>query len=358
MKSSTLEVFIIILILIIQFCIINPIEKVILYTPNNVDRRPVCLKNEVIMDYSFKCMGTPSGHMETLTIALFLFYAYYKNSNKYKILLTSLSLIIMMACERMYSERHNLYQVCFGTLLGIVYGIIYVQNFDINPLFICVFIVILLTILYFIKYSYIVDNQQIPDWVDKDLYYIQKNKTKNSTMKYIDLLATLSKPDIIYNTWNNFEKQMDDLVKTIDMIKIDIIIGIKSGGAFISNYIGKKYNKPYTYIKIKAKNIDSHSDFSKTLKYITTSNIYKDGYDVLEKPNIDVNGKNILLVDETVRTGNTVAAAKDYLTSLGSASITTAFIQDIQKSDFDYNIGIWPWGYDNFKNLLGTNSNL
>ena len=153
---------------------------------------------------------------------------------------------------------------------------------------------------------------------------------------------------------------LDALVDKIDISKVDAIIGIKSGGAFMANYLGKKYNKPYSYIKIKTKDYNYTTNTTTSMyAKIIYKNKWNYEYDIIEKPKIDVNGKNILLVDEIVDTGDTMKEIIKILKSEGTKSIIPmTFFQVVRPRNSKYTkidgliqgkekFICFPWGYDN-----------
>ena len=150
----------------------------------------------------------------------------------------------------------------------------------------------------------------------------------------------------LYLPWNLLEHNLDQLLILIQEKQYDCVIGIKSGGAIISNYIAQKLNIPCYYIKISSKCNKTFNDSFKKLKpsgdYIVCSGLNK-----------DISDLNVLLVDESVNSGNTLLKSKEYLLPK-CKSITMACIQKHSEIDIpeliylnnDITI-IWPWGYDN-----------
>ena len=70
-----------------------------------------------------------------------------------------------------------------------------------------------------------------------------------------------------------------------------------------------------------------------------------------------IKGRNIILIDELVSSGNTIKEAYKYLKQtkkVNNIYVTTIFLnKDLYKQDIkidyiiDRDIVVWPWGYDN-----------
>ena len=103
-------------------------------------------------------------------------------------------------------------------------------------------------------------------------------------------------------------------------IKYDAVVGIKTGGAIISDYISKKLNIKNYKIKIN----DSKYNCNKNkLNYSAFSDFYnkyfKEGkkeYEICEKIYDNLENKNMILIDETVGSGVTMKTAIQYLLSI------------------------------------------
>jgi hypoxanthine phosphoribosyltransferase len=331
-NTDKIDVFCIILIIIIHIIFINKLEKTLFYEKEHgINDRPDC-------DYSdynkVECMGTPSGHVEILIIMSYFVCICFPEYLRV-IIPVAIILIILMCIQRIITKRHNLYQVIYGIFFGIMYSFMYKSFSPKKSMIACSLVLFILLILCIIKNDHMIKNQKIPDYVDKSLYQII-DKKMNKKEKYFELFYLSLFPEKIkYYTWEKFEKYTDKLVGNIDINKIDIIVGIKSGGAFIANYIGEKYNKKYTYIKfIKVTENDAVRHLMKTLGIETHTKI--------EEINIeDIKDKNVLLTDDIKYSGKTINTASSYLMENGAKSVTQFIL-------YEYNVMscyIFPWGY-------------
>jgi hypoxanthine phosphoribosyltransferase len=114
---------------------------------------------------------------------------------------------------------------------------------------------------------------------------------------------------IYYSSWNNIE----NIIKNIKIQnKYDIVIGIKSGGAYISNYVAKINDIPNVgYIKIKKikqenENNGIYSRFNQSLY----NNMYK--LKSFYSP-IDLRNKRVLIVDDGLLSGKTFHQVKKFI---------------------------------------------
>jgi hypoxanthine phosphoribosyltransferase len=145
-------------------------------------------------------------------------------------------------------------------------------------------------------------------------------------------------------------------------IKYDAVIGIKTGGAIISDYISQKLNIKNYKIKISNK---------KFLCKKRAYNVFEDYYEkylmditpeymICEGIDDNIEGKNVILIDEQISSGKTINASYNYLKSkkINNVYVTTIFMNENNKLQNnidahcivkgDYNIpSVFPWGYDN-----------
>jgi hypoxanthine phosphoribosyltransferase len=182
------------------------------------------------------------------------------------------------------------------------------------------------------------------------------NYLKISEIIYNSLAFT---QNILYINWNDLELLLNKIIDKIKLvnIKFDYVIGIKTGGAIISDYISNKLNlKNY---KIKISNKKYNKKTKNTMvdcidKYIMKR---KNKYMISEKINDDLSGKNVILIDELVASGDTIYNAYNYLKNEKKVSniyITSIVLNDkFYKYDlhieylFTSQIHVYPWGYDN-----------
>ena len=246
---------------------------------------------------------------------------------------------------------------------------IYIKNP--NYVYLIIPIIILLMFIQFENNKY-----NIPKYIDNELLEIIKSKYNiNIFIKITEIIYMLFKYILlnnetynIYYNWeileNDMDKLIDKIINSIDINKIDYIVGIKSGGAIITSYIAKKLKKPYFFIKIKKYghkcDFNIKDEIDKLDKYINNSKNNTD-CNICEKINIDISNKNILLIDEIIVTGGTINCCIDYLKNDKKVNnINIASFQSIDKNisnyniislfllnDYKNNLNIYPWGYLN-----------
>jgi hypoxanthine phosphoribosyltransferase len=232
------------------------------------------------------------------------------------------------------------------------------------------FLFVILMIL-FITYVYLLFIQieteisQRPHWIDPSLDKVMDKKQNVSVMfKFLHILLGICVPIFDNNTelfcnWSHLEKHLDDIVNLIKEkgIKIDHIIGIKSGGAIITKYVAEKLNVNYSYIKVQNKEYNCNKNESDTIKEIIKRYLgLKREYMVCETIDVDLTGKNVLILDEQIAKGITMETVINYLVNekhVAKTYPTTILNQKKSKYDFDLlyvsntRYYIWPWGYDN-----------
>jgi hypoxanthine phosphoribosyltransferase len=273
--------------------------------------------------------------------------------------------IFIVGYQRIHSKMHSFEQVMVGLFLGIAYTMIYTKT-DLSYISILILlgIIIFLTLLVTLYVDNIIQNDPTPEWVDKNLYSIIEKK-KNIPF-YYKLGTTLSS-----SFFNNVPLYIDykTLIKYLDMsiskiqesnISYDAIVGIKSGGAILSNYIANKLNIKNYYVKTK-KNIDECN--SNEIKYLSDTldtilrrerkNVICEGIDD------NIENKNVILIDEQIYTGTTIDFIVKYLlnekkvanifvitltSKYGEREFSGLKLQYINQWEYSY---VYPWGYDN-----------
>jgi hypoxanthine phosphoribosyltransferase len=209
-----------------------------------------------------------------------------------------------------------------------------------------------------------------PSWIDPSLDKVMDKKQNVSVMfKFLHILLGICVPIFDNNTelfcnWSHLEKHMDNIVKLLNEkdIKIDHIIGIKSGGAIMTKYLAEKLNVDYSYIKVQNKEYNCNKKEHDTIKEIINRYLgLKREYMVCEPIEIDLTGKNVLILDEQIATATTMKTAIDYIENEKHPKKTYPMV--ISKADPVFGTNdksnldllyvsttryyIWPWGYDN-----------
>jgi len=210
--------------------------------------------------------------------------------------------------------------------------------------------------------------EPIPAWI-KDpslLPIIEKKQNVSYWMKYVySMLPLVSHSYTPFYSWSRLENTLDILLDKIksSKSKIDIIVGIKSGGAIVASYIHTKMpDKKVYFFKSKSSKKTNNSMIDVvTSGYESYVKREEHTLTVVEGITDNISNKNILLIDETIDTGQTMAFAKEYLEKeKGAASVlcATLFLNKkflkpslnleplIYYSDTEH-VTIFPWGYDN-----------
>lgn len=358
-KISLQFISIIILISLYHYFIHNGLEKTFSQTYFNYDniKRPLKLCDKEVNCSRLYCTGMPSGHAETAAVFCFLLFF-----NKIIPLWISLFIIALVSLQRIISNKHTINQVIVGSTLGLLYATIYKKlNLSILSFAIVFSIGFILTLLSIYK----IDQQvygPIPSWVDKSM--IPSIKKKQESPFYIKI-GSIYINAVIQNrtfiTWQQLENYLDIIVERIKNSgkHYDAVVGIKTGGAIISDYISLKLGLPNYKIKLTREEYGCDKKSSDTINDMIKKKIFnkQDGYTICEGINDNLEGKNIILIDECVSTGITMQKANEYLKEqkyVNEIYNTCIAIykwgyEDLLKINNVLNgtILIWPWGYDN-----------
>jgi hypoxanthine phosphoribosyltransferase len=344
-----------------HFCIHNSLEKLFFQTyltKNIIIKRPSESCKNLIYE-ALNCVGMPSGHAETTTIIFVLLYLY-----KFIPLSISLFFIALFSIQRIIANRHTTLQVIIGILFGFIYSQIYFLNNLSWISFVSVFLIgFILCNISIYKLDKII-NQPIPKWVDPTMFpNIEKKQNTPLYSKILHIYYNNIYQEITIINWNTLEKYLDITIDKIreTNVKFDGIVGIKTGGAIISDYISKKLNIPNYKIKL------SREEYNCNKKTIHTFNdIYNKRfnnnfgkYTICEKipDSVDLKNKNIILIDELVSTGTTMIESINYLSSDKEVNYIYPISISLDTTQYNYKIDIqsiisigihiWPWGYDN-----------
>lgn len=339
----------IIFIVIIHYVFTNIYEKALFQLQFNNSQKTQRPQLSCEKKTQLNCQGMPSGHAEIVTIVSILLYKYYL-LNPFILSI----IIVIVSLQRIIYKKHTVFQILIGLIFGTIYGLIYNDK-------LIIYICWIFPLIYVLIIVSILENklrEKTPSWIKPDLYSILAKKIDNISlfdkMKCV-LILSIASDYSLYCSWNELEKHLDKLILMLgNTSNYDIVIGIKSGGAIISNYISMKLNLPNYYMKIAmtCEKTFNESVYEFLGKYIFKNKIKK--YLVCENVPVDVTNKNILLVDESVGSGNTIKTCKKYLLEKGAKNVTLACIENMGISNIDELIIasndhyiVWPWGYDN-----------
>ena len=350
-----------------HYTILNGLEKM-LFSQSPIPKEYILRPSEhcanITNEYENKviCLGMPSGHAEIITIISYILYKY-----KYVSLIFLIVSILVVCIQRIVTKRHTIIQVIIGSIIGVLYGELYFKTkLSAYSIFITIlFIILISTCLLFLIDSRI-KNTKIPDWVDKKMYKRIKEKQNINIITKLGsiIIPSYDQEHSLFINWDLLEKHLDNIVNKIKgtNIRYDGVVGIKTGGAIISDYISNKLNIPN--YKIKVSTVDNNcnkTDFKsiKTSTEMYKLNIHKE-FMMCETINENLSNKNIILIDETVASGGTIKKSIDYLiddkkvNEIFACCIYNTYnfndhrnikIHSQQKPGFM--CFILPWGYDN-----------
>jgi hypoxanthine phosphoribosyltransferase len=207
--------------------------------------------------------------------------------------------------------------------------------------------------------------QNRPSWIDISLEEtMQKKQNVSLLFKILHVLFGVLVPFYDSNTklfcdWKQLETHLDDIVRRLNEkgIKVDHVVGIKSGGAIISKYVADKLNVEYSYVKVSNKEYKCNKKEEDFIKEAPSRWMNKKReYMVCEPIEEDLKGQNVLILDEQISSGVTMKTVIDYVKNEKKAKLVyPAVIANCTKKKYDYEIlynsvirySVWPWGYDN-----------
>ena len=359
-KLKTIQLLcVFILISAYHFTLQNGLEKIFnesFFDYDNV-KRPLSKCANGQNGQQTKCIGMPSGHSETITILAFLLYLY-----KFISLPLCIALIIIFSAQRIISNMHTFSQVVVGILCGALYVTIYsVFGLSLYSFFIVFAIGMILASLSIYK----IDQQvygNIPDWVDPNM--IPNIRSKQEAPLYSKIGAIYTNAiikNITFLHWKQLENNLDAIVEKIRQSgqHYDAVVGIKTGGAILSDYISKKLGIANYKIKLSRSEYNCSKQPHNVITDIFQKRILQNygEYTICEPIDDNLEGKNIILVDELVSSGKTMNEAYNYLQNTKNVNTIYPLCFALQENNYKGNIYIhriknsnvlvWPWGYDN-----------
>jgi hypoxanthine phosphoribosyltransferase len=310
------------------------------------------IKSEKCDDYGkwlLRCVSSSSSFMEALTIFCLLV------SNGW----TSVSVVLVAMLLRLASGCS-----VAATLTGILYGVLYSLGYKMSLMFFIPIVVVgVLLLIASVNHIDTILSQGYPDWVDESMIPSMKRKQQVPlTVKITDLLWNVCCRGITLLTWSKLEDYLEKLTLHLSMtgIQWDGVVGIKTGGAIISDYISKRLNVPNYKIKLsKSKyqcNKKPHDLLSDISDFVLHRNLNEVAYDICEPIQSDLKGKNLILIDETMDTGRTILRAYQYLMQEKNSSlvypvcVTASPLSEMKLAVTHVEslcVAVWPWGYDN-----------
>lgn len=202
-----------------------------------------------------------------------------------------------------------------------------------------------------------IETQPLPDWFDSSLLPLLNKKIaekKNYNVNKLNYMYAFASQNgrLGDASW----KHVEDLSRLAcaripEGERFDLVVGIKSGGALVANFIASLLGRlPVQYIKI--------SKYGKALTNIDRMKVYfqpakKNTAELSEIPDKHhFEGKRILIVDDQTATGHTLEKAKAALMANGAQSVKSLCLTSLMnpsKADyygFDGFVLCWAWGID------------
>jgi hypoxanthine phosphoribosyltransferase/membrane-associated phospholipid phosphatase len=352
-------IFCIFVICLYHFTIQNGLEKIFFetYFDYHDVKRPLLRCASRLNGQNTSCIGMPSGHAETITLLTSLLYLY-----KFIPFWACLLLIFCFSGQRIISNMHTLYQVIAGIFIGYRYALIY-KYFDLSIYsFLIIFIIGLLLALLCI---YKIDKQiygPIPQWVNTEMIEsIKKKQNAPLYSKIVSIYANAIIQDRTHISWPQLGKYLDIIIERIKQTgqQYNAVVGIKTGGAIISDYISQKLELPNYKVKLSRSEYNCNKQPYNLITDIINKNVFHNygKYTVCEGIDDNLQGKNVILVDELVSSGKTMCETYKYLKNIKNVnniySTSIALYKQRYKGDININyvlpntVVIWPWGYDN-----------
>jgi hypoxanthine phosphoribosyltransferase len=189
-----------------------------------------------------------------------------------------------------------------------------------------------------------------------------KNKQDSMIlMKIMNIYTNAVIQERTFISWDQLEKYLDIIIDNIQKSghQYDVVVGIKTGGAIISDYISKKLNIQNYKIKLLRSEYNCDKKSTDTINDIIQKRILNNlgKYTICEGIDDNLQGKNVILIDELVSSGKTMIDTVKYLKQDKNVNIVyptcIAFNKKMYKQNFKINyvfngtVIVWPWGYDN-----------
>lgn len=323
-----------------------------------IDLSPLFLKNQFLMK-----LGELAIQIPRLLIELkLLIIMYTEKEHTARVVIIVLAKLIYFWERHLRikrNERNNFYFFHFCEHLGL-YIILcsltttYLFNiFHFLGIFLCFIVFWCVFIFSITAYFYRFYEQRVPHYIkenDQMMEILSKKLKKNfESTKIHNYICkpwtTHLKMEII--TWSKIERCCEEIVAQMNTDEIDYVVGIATGGVFIAACIGKLINKPVKIINSKLwSGISFYENYVKVRKFFAGEEV---------KPSItgipEIEGKRILLCDDTTYTGLTMMNCKDWALNVCKAKeVKTAILWIHHRFIPDYYISqrrvpiIWEWG--------------
>ena len=257
---------------------------------------------------------------------------------------------------------HTIGQVVAGIILGLFYSQIYaITNMSVFS-FLFVFMIGLILVILIINKINSKIEIPIPEWVDPQM--LPSIKKKMETPYYVKILSLYGNAiiqEVTFVSWKDLEICLDKIIERIKAsnINYDYVVGIKTGGAIISDYISRKLNIKNYKVKLTRSEYNCNKTSNNYIYDSIQRNIFKNNgvYDVCEGIDENLTGKNVILIDESICSGITMTSTLKYLRDEKKVNVIFPASISLDRQNYKEDeyinyiiprtVCIWPWGYDN-----------
>lgn len=345
----------------LHFTVTNRFEKLLvqeIFGPQEWTLRPRGECASSARPNTVECQGMPSGHCETAALLATLGCVSGLFPFPFPVY-AGLLIVVVVALQRVLSSMHTVPQVLVGSLLGLLYGLLYHKTSLLVSL--CVPIVLVVTTVALITRRH--ERSAVPDWVPSEMLADMAAKRSQTPffvrcMGYVNGIRLGSEYGAL--TWTDLEGLLARLCDAIPIsFRVDLVVGVKTGGAILAGYLSRHYDVPYAFVKLKRRReacdvLGGVRSLGDTVTEALAGN--DGGFTICEAPAAsDVRGRNVLLVDESVVSGGTLGAARAFLESSGAASVLVATVAVVASNvtsgvvdvSLTNSVYVWPWSFDN-----------
>lgn len=196
-------------------------------------------------------------------------------------------------------------------------------------------------------------SQHMPAWVDPQMRPFLEEKARANALS-LRLQHYVIKPFTPRIAVHHV--RFDDIEQLVAMLptdsRYDVVVGVMSGGAFIAPLVARHVGA--ARVVYARSRLWSQSAFTTNVRavlryYFGRGN--RTAVTFLDAP-VDLRGLRVLVVDDSVCTGATLASVREACVAAGAADITTAalFCDTAHPTDLFAVQGrtplIWPWGWE------------
>ena len=195
--------------------------------------------------------------------------------------------------------------------------------------------------------------EALPKWASPCREWLHAKTKANASGRPLKIIMKCMGPftNTRIITWADIEHHIDHVIARHDTWKYDVVVGIRSGGAFIAPYVARSLSVD------RCEFIHSRMWSGRSPVEIIHGFLhYNNQRSKVSNPPV-VNGMRVLLVDDSLASGATLRSCTAVLKKAGAARVDTFVLfaspHDPRRVDmptFCYKQGTapltWPWGYE------------